>query len=1420
MDVTKFELTNPQKSIWLVQQFYQDSTINSIAGYLKINTKCDFKVLEKAFNLFVKNNDAFRLKILNEKAGVKQYVDDYIYESIPVIDVESDEELERIGKEFVKYKFILNEKLFNVNLARMSNGEGLVLLNAHHLISDAWTMILCLNEVYENYIDLLNGKNENEFDMGPSYIDFINSQKEYYQSTAYEKDKIFWNTKFEDLPDYISFKTDEEPNIVSNRKVYKVSLRTMKKVTEICEKYNISIYVFFLSVFSIYLKNVFNSNFYTIGNPVLNRSNYKQKHTAGMFVSTEPFVVKINDNSTFIEHAQKMSKDQSAMYRHIKYPYEEIYEYVKEKYKTNNKLFDIVFSYQNAKMNNEGATLPIEQKWFQNYNQIESLMIHLRDVENSGEVSILYDYLVNYLDETKIDFIHNSILSMIEQIYLNNDILVKDIEVVSKEEKRFLENDLNQTKSEHEKNTNLVKRFEEIVDLYPNRIAVSCEDEKITYLELNERANALAKTIIETNIDTEIIAFEMRRSIDMIVTIWGILKSGHTYMPIDPEYPDERKEMMIKNSKTKLLITQKKMADNIEFNGKKIIINDERECKNLKINIKPSKKAYIMYTSGSTGVPKAVCIRHENVLNYVSAVQKKLDYEIRDDNKVLSVTTVGFDIFVFELFPTLLSGLEMVVATEMQARSPKLLSEIIIKNNINKILTTPSRIQLLFLKEEYLECLKVLKEIILGGEPFPKQLLRNLKNLTKARIINMYGPTETTVYSTFKDLTDSDNITVGKPIDNTQIYLWNDNNKLVPYGSIGEIAIGGEGVGDGYYNNEKLTNKVFVEVPYKGKRIYKTGDFGKWNEYGELICLGRKDFQVKIRGYRIELDDITNNIVTFKSIEKAVVIDKEDSNGNKYLCAYYVAKEEIDVLELKKYLTGKLPNYMLPKYFMQIDEIPLTINHKINRKALPEIKEEKKYEEVEIQPKTEIEKILCNEIKKELKLKKLGIQHDLFDFQIDSLDIINIQTNLLQYKFDLNTQDFYEYRTIEELAKKIENKNNKYEEYKEEELKNINSCVNKKSENIKKVSYKCVLLTGCTGYLGMQVLHDIMQRDNTINIICLTRSKENKVAKLRIEELYKFYFNENINLNRVEIIETDITRPKLGLTQVDYERINKVDLVINCAANVRYYGKYEEFKKINVDITQNLIDFCMEHNILFAHISTLGVSGNHLVKQTKKTSYFDENSFYIGQKYNENVYIHTKFEAEKKIYDNIPNGLKAVIFRVGNLTGRYKDGHFQKNIEENAFYNILLVILRYSMVPSTMLNQYLEFTPVDLCSKAMLDILWHTSKAQRVYHLFNKNYIKVERLIKMLEKEGIKIEIKDPKEFHDKIVEKAQEDSGMLKGLVNDLDLERGLSFKNTIKQENKITNNYLKKIGFEWKGADQKYIHKIIKYIKENNML
>ena len=1422
-----YELTSSQKAILSTEQFYSGTSICNIGGTLLFKEKVDFDLLEQAINIFIKKNDGTRIQLIIENNVPKQYIKPYEYLKLKLVEVSNDE-LNSLEESNISIPLnIINSQLFNFILVKLPDGTGGFTTKLHHLISDAWSMKLVIDQItsiYKKLIDKENFSTDSEY----SYVDYIHKEQEYLSGSTCEKDKEYWDKVFELSPECTSLKNNDDISCKFERKEFQFDSNTLRKVNDFCKQEKISPFIFYLSIYSIYFGNILNTNNYIIGNPTLNRSNFSEKNTLGLFICTQPFVININNENTFTEHCNALTQQQKNMYRHLKYPFNSILENIRKTHGSSDRLFDIIFSYQNARANNKDSGIPFSSKWIPNKSQIESIMIHIKDIDNTGNLFIDYDYLIDVFTEKEIVDFHNCILGMINQVLSDMLLPIKNIDIVNNDDKNYLINTLNDTFMEYDKNLTIIDVFEEQVKKYPNKIALSSGDISLTYSELNNRANIVATKLQSLGVKNKhIVALMLNRNENMIITILGILKSGATYMPIDPDYPSDRIKFMLDNSATYALVTTKSLFDNINYENQTVFIdnlNFNDTIENLNIKYSSDSLSYIMYTSGSTGNPKAVSIKHYNVINFVKSMQKRLNYIPDEENIVLSVTTMCFDIFVFEVFPTLLSGLHLVIANEMEARSPELLSKIIIDKKISKILTTPSRMKLLFFDEKYLKSLDYLKEIILGGEPFPKELLHDFQKITKAKLYNLYGPTETTVYSTFKDLTNEKEITIGNPIENTEIYILNNNNKIMPVGCVGEICIGGCGVGNGYYNNPNLTDQVFIQNPYKENDIiYKTGDLGKWNSKEELVCLGRKDFQIKIRGYRVELGDIVSNIITFPNITDAVVIDQTNPKGEKYLCAYIVSDIIIDTNQLHKYLTQKIPNYMVPSHFMQIEKIPLNLNHKVDRKALPMPVFEEHIEEMEyVAPRNSIEKLLCNLIAEHLNISRIGITNDIFNYSLDSLGIIQIQTKLLPYKLKINTQLFYKYRTIEEIVNHISIEDSYTDEIDETSLSTVNQAFEQHTDVIRtpmKKTYNNILLIGNTGFLGIHLLRDFLENTNS-NIFCLIRGKNELNSNDRLISLWNYYFKDMpLDYNRIKIINADVTEPNFGLDESVYNNLSSsVDLVVNSAANVKYYGDYSEFKKVNVDLTANLINFCIDNNIEYAHVSTLGVSGNFLVENKNQVNSFTENDFYIGQNYKQNVYIQTKFEAENMIYTKVKDGLKASIFRVGNLTGRYSDGVFQKNIEDNAFYNMLNLILKYKALPKNMLTNCLEFTPIDFCSLAICKLIHNYDTTNMVFHIFNNNLISINNLLDYLETTGLSVSILENDTFTAQIEEllKLNPKETILKGFINNLDEEKGLFFSSMVEQKNNFTNNYLAELKFNWATIDSQYIEKIIKVLKE----
>jgi len=558
-----------------------------------------------------------------------------------------------------------------------------------------------------------------------------------------------------------------------------------------------------------------------------------------------------------------------------------------------------------------------------------------------------------------------------------------------------------------------------------NSIALVFKEKTLTYRLLNERSSQLAMTLRNKGIGkNDIVGIMVKRSLEMIIGLLAIVKAGGSYLPIDPDYPEARITYMLDDSKTRVLITQKDLYNKIHFEGEFVDINNDdnysKDCSNLQVINLPKDLLYIIYTSGSTGNPKGVMIEHKAICNFIKGVTDIIDFS--SNNTILALTTISFDIFVLETLLPLAKGLKVVIADENQQRDPKLLSEVIINNNVDMLQITPSRLKILMSSPKNLFCLRSLKVIMIGGEQLPQKLLDELKKVTSARIYNMYGPTETTIWSTIKDLTDCKEVNIGKPIANTRIYIVDNENKAVDVGQEGELCIAGDGLARGYLNRPELTSEKFIQNPFvPTEKMYKTGDVARWLPDGDIDCLGRIDHQVKIRGFRIELGEIENQLSKISGVDDCVVIAKENSYGDKVLVAYYVSDREFTVAEYKSYLGNNLPEYMIPSFYVRLHSLPMTPNGKVDRKALPEPSEDRSYLDLEYtDPKNEVERTMTEIWKNVLKKDIIGTNDNFFEIGGDSLLVVLLHEEIDQhYPGKVEIGDIFGYTTVSKLSNYI-----------------------------------------------------------------------------------------------------------------------------------------------------------------------------------------------------------------------------------------------------------------------------------------------------------------------------------------------------------------------------------------------------------------
>lgn len=1030
-----YTLTNPQKSIWLTEQFYKGTSIENITGSVIISQNVDFGNLKKAINLFVKKNDSFRLKFIVKDDTVMQYVDNFTEFDIETISVETDKDVKCLEREMCDTPFnTLDNLLFDFKLFEFPNGYGGFVINAHHLISDAWTAGLVVNEIMGYYEVLIKNEEISE-EPNPSYIEYINSENEYLNSEKFKKDKVFWNEIFDSLPETatipsVNQENSKEIDCSSRRKLFTIPKETMTLINDFCKERKASAFNFFMGVLSIYLSRVSGLDEFVIGTPILNRGNFKEKQTTGMYISTIPFKVSLNSDDLFGDFISEISVDFLKIFRHQKYPYQYLLEDLRTKDSSIPNLYKVLISYQNVRSNKQSADISYDSRWIGNNNISDDIDIHLYDMNDTGDISIAYDYLLSKYTIDDICSIHARFLHIINQILENKEIKLKDIEIVTSDEKNKILYTFNNTNADYPKDKTIAQLFEEQVEKTPDNIALVFGNEQLTYRELNERANSLAYCLRNKVIGrNDIVGIMVNRSLEMIVSILAVLKSGACYIPIDPEYPQDRIEYMLDNSNSKMLLTFEKLQDKVNFDNKLFVELSNELYNSNKSNLEninePDDLAYIIYTSGSTGKPKGVMLIHKSLSNLTNYCNNYVEY-LRDNKyrSIVSVTTVSFDIFIFETLISLQKGLKLVIANEEEQTIPRLLNSLIEKNSIEVIQTTPSRMQLLVNNIEDIPSLSSLRFITLAGEQLPISLVNELKEIGNPIIYNGYGPSETTVFSTLTDVTHHKKITIGRPLDNTQIYILNSNLNICPIEVPGEIYISGDGVGHGYMNNQDLTNKSYIKNIFsnQNKILYKTGDLGYYCNNGEIMCLGRCDNQVKIRGLRIELEEIENEILNFEEIDNCVVVKKISKEGHEFLCAYFKSSNKININTIRSSLQSKLPKYMVPQYFVELDEIPYTPNGKIDRKKLPMPNIKVKNKEI-VLPRNDTDKVLIDLLKDMINVQNISIEDSFFELGGDSLTAINLCTKIYsKFNVQIFVKDILETPIIKDLSDLISNK--------------------------------------------------------------------------------------------------------------------------------------------------------------------------------------------------------------------------------------------------------------------------------------------------------------------------------------------------------------------------------------------------------------
>ncbi len=1022
------KLTLPQQDVYFEQLLFPNDPIYNIGAKVEIKGVINTETFKKAYTKLIEQHDTYRSILVKDKEETTFKVLEEYQTQLNFIDfsdaVNPEEEASvYMQKEFMKPFDLFNENLLHVfTLVKVNDSFHYLFSVYHHIITDGWGTSLMFQRLVQNYNEI--HESGDVITTYPfSYKNFAEDDFQYQNSESFLEDKKYWTEKFKTLPEALLEKeNDLAENNKSSRKELIIKREVYNQLNQLAAASNCSSFHLILGVLFTYFGRKHQNNDFAIGLPVLNRSKSIYKKTVGLFMGVSPLRVALDFDAAFVDLINLIKNQLRNDYRHQRFPLGKLIQEL-QVFKEKDKIFNITLSYEKQNYadnfkNTQTKVIPLTHQ-----SERVALAVYIREFDELEDVKIDFDYNLNYFTETRITQVVHHFENLLSNILIHPEKKLKELIYVTKDERTQVLEAFNDTKTNYQNDATLLDLFQKQVEDFPGKEALKDEYKSYSYAELNKLSNQIAQFLIAAygKKDKSPIAVLLDRSADMVVVLLGILKSGRSYIPLDPAFPEDRLNYIIENSQSKILINEKEYLLNTAADVRVISLESIFESIDTfngtsgKI-VSPQDTAYIIYTSGSTGNPKGVEIGHKALLNFLTSIQQKPGVGANDT--FFSVTTYSFDISILEFFVPLISGAVLYVANQSVLADPNLIIQKIEEIQPTIIQATPSFYQMLF--NAGWQGSKRLK-VLCGGDLLSEALAEKLiKN--SFEIWNMYGPTETTIWSSSKRIEhfrDASNI--GKPINNTQFYILDEFLSPKPIGTPGAIYIAGDGLAKGYYKNEKLTNEKFITNPFHNDSLlYETGDVGKWNDNGEIIFLGRNDNQVKIRGYRIELGDIESQFNQIEGIHNSVVIAKKLEQQEAFLVAYFVkSQQEVDIEKIKKVLKENLPYYMIPNVIIPLEEFPLTPNQKIDRKSLSQraIHQEINYDDFKA-PISDLEKKLSYYWKEVLHSKEpISVSDNFFALgghSLNAVKLIGLITKELS--LDISLKTIFDYPTIELLA--------------------------------------------------------------------------------------------------------------------------------------------------------------------------------------------------------------------------------------------------------------------------------------------------------------------------------------------------------------------------------------------------------------------
>ncbi|MBT6225659.1 MAG: amino acid adenylation domain-containing protein, partial [Candidatus Scalindua sp.] len=1032
----EFPLSFSQERLWFLDQMVKDNTAYNVPIAVRLKGSLDVSALEQGIHEIIKRHKILRTSFPSKDGKPVQVIFDSLRPPIDIVDLQSYQNGERL-KRVVDLCTVDVQTPFNlaclplirVKLFLLGKTDNVLFINLHHIITDGWSTGIFFREWSNVYQGFLNNTRFPLPDLSIQYADFAFWQREKLNKENLKSSIDYWEKQLLDSPPLLELPYDRPrpPAQTFNGAAlhFHIEYSLTRKLNHLARESNSSLFMVLASAFNILLFRYSNQDDILIGIPSANRNRKEVEQLIGFFVNTLVLRTNLSDNPVFTELLNRVRQTTLDAYAHQDLPFEQLVEELHpERVLSHTPYFQVMLAMQNASVdfpNIPDLTLiPLELE-----RSTAKFDLTFEFAETESGLSGLCEYNTDLFDGATITRMVEHFQILLNGVADNPHQKISELPLLNKEEQKKILIDWNATQTEYPDKLCIHQVFEKQASLTPYAVAVEFGDEQVTYSQVNVRANKLAYHLIDMGVGPEVpVGIYLEKSIEMIVSFLAVLKAGGAYIPLDPDYPVERLLFMIGDSGMRLIITQRNVSISLPQNTAHLVCLDNDQdgfspdrVENPVNTVMHENLAYVIYTSGTTGKPKGVMVSHKGLVNLGGALGRA--YYVKADSRFLLFASFSFDASVAEIIMTFYAGATLILGTRSELMPGTDLAQMLDKYKVTHVVLPPSGLTVM-----PKVTLAALQSLVVAGETCSPVLAEEWAN--QYRFVNAYGPTEATVcVASYEYKADSAKLPIGRPIDNTRLYILDRNLTPVPVGVSGELYIAGIGLARGYLNLQELTAEKFIPDPFShdsGSRLYKTGDLASYLSDGNIEILGRLDQQVKIRGFRIEPGEIESVLSEHQGVKECAVTIEQDKSGSNLLSAYYVGFAQSS--EIREYLKTKLPDYMIPAFFIIIDRMPLTSNGKIDRNKLLLQERSLIHSETEyIAPDTSTEEMLALIWSEVMDVEVIGSNSDFFDIGGHSLLATQVVSRIRKcFSVDFSVRRLFELPVLSDMSKEIDAK--------------------------------------------------------------------------------------------------------------------------------------------------------------------------------------------------------------------------------------------------------------------------------------------------------------------------------------------------------------------------------------------------------------